>query len=93
MSRFDKLKARHLIARKRINQQGEALLKTYISMSIILNTPPSNRAVQKFKAAFPNAVFMGRASLGSKRQSFAISEAEYNENRDKLKKLGITKHR
>lgn len=62
-------------------------------MTITVNTPPSNRAVQKFKGAFPNAVFVGRATLGSKRQSFAISEAEYNENRDKLKQLGITKAR
>lgn len=60
---------------------------------ILVNTPPSNSAIARFKSHFPNASFMGSAALGSKRKQYSITREEYEGNLDLLKRLKVTKAR
>lgn len=60
--------------------------------TIIVSTKPSNRKRERFKRLFPNAFFLGSASLGSKSKHYRMSLKEYNENKELLKEL-VTKAR
>jgi hypothetical protein len=60
---------------------------------IVINTPASNRAVERIKALLPEATFYGSATLGSKRKSYIIPLEIFEQHKDKLKQLGATKAR
>lgn len=60
---------------------------------VLVNTPPSNRGIARFKSHFPNASFMGSVTLGSKRKQYALSREEYENNLELLKRLKVTKAR
>jgi len=64
-----------------------------LSGRIIINTPPSNRAIERIQALLPGATFYGRATLGSKRNSYIIPLEVFEQHKDKLKELGATKAR
>jgi hypothetical protein len=64
-----------------------------LSGRIIINTPPSNRAIERIKALLPGATFYGRPTLGSKRNSYIIPLEVFEQHKDKLKELGATKAR
>lgn len=56
--------------------------------SVVINLKPSNKIVQSFKRAFPNAHFFGSSSLGSKSKSYYISLKEYEEKKECIKNFG-----
>jgi hypothetical protein len=67
-------------------------METYVQW-VVINTPPSNKAVDRFKAKFPNAAFYGSATLGSKRKSFLLTPQEYESEKEVLKNLKVSKAR
>jgi hypothetical protein len=60
---------------------------------VVINTPASNKAVDRFKAKFPNAAFYGSATLGSKRKSYLLSVEDFEQEKDVLKDLKVSKAR
>ncbi|OQP65431.1 hypothetical protein A3860_17355 [Niastella vici] len=64
-----------------------------LSGLIVINTPASNRKIERIKALLPEATFYGSATLGSKRKSYLITVDVFEQYKDKLKKLGATKAR
>ena len=60
---------------------------------IVINTPASNRAIERIKALLPEATFYGSATLGSKRKSYLITVEVFVQHKQKLKELGATKAR
>lgn len=60
---------------------------------VVINTPASNKAVDRFKSKFPLATFYGSATLGSKRKSYLISLEDFEREKTVLKELKVTKAR
>lgn len=60
---------------------------------VVVNTPASNKAADRFKAKFPHAAFYGSATLNSKRKSYLLTPEEFEREKDLLKTLRITKAR
>jgi hypothetical protein len=60
---------------------------------IVINTPASNRAIERIRALLPDATFYGSATLGSNRKSYLITLEVFEQHKQKLKELGATKAR